>query len=242
MNIMRISPVNNINSNLLKPLIYNTSSTSTVHKTVSNKLTPPVDAIKSKYCLSFGKFKKIGNVVLQDRQTGDNVLASLKREKYGKDYVSYKVFVKNEEAGYMDMNLSSVFPEDNNYVVTEPDNVIPEIQHLRSLSGEKYSGIGTALVNAAVQESVKRGKGGCLWLTTESGYAWSLSRYRANENPIPFYYKLGFKAVDAKTDKFINQCLEKTKYNMLPDSVLLLLTPEAIKKKHKYFSSNFIVN
>ena len=239
---MNIIPINSINNSSLKPLINAASKPSTVQKTVSNKVIPPFEAIKSKYCLSFGKFKKIGNVVLQDRQTGDNVLASLKREKYGKDYVSYKVFVKNEEAGYMDMDLASVFPEDNNYVITEPDNVIPEIQHLRSLSGEKYAGIGTALVNAAVQESVKRGKGGCLWLTTERGYAWSLSRYRANENPIPFYYKLGFKAVDAQTDKLINQCMEKTKYNMLPDSVLLLLTPEAIKKKHKYFSSNFIVN
>ena len=197
----------------------------------------PLDAIKSRYCPSFGKFRKVDDVTLLDKNSGFNVKASLCREKIG-DYVSYKIFVNRKEAGYMDMNCRSLFPE-GDYVLTQPDNVIPKITHLRSILGERYSGIGTALVNAAVKESRKRGNDGCLFLTSEKGYARDLSDYRKNENPIPFYYKLGFEAVDPKLDKFIKQCIAESKYDMLPDSALLLLTPEAIAQKNKYFSKNY---
>ncbi len=197
----------------------------------------PLDAIKSKYCPSFGKFRKVDDVTLLDKNSGFNVKASLCREKIG-DYVSYKIFVDRKEAGYMDMNCRSLFPE-GDYVLTQPDNVIPQITHLRSILGERYSGIGTALVNAAVKESRKRGNDGCLFLTSEKGYARNFSTYRSNENPIPFYYKLGFEAVDPKLDKFIKDCISESKYDMLPDSALLLLTPEAIAQKNKYFSKNY---
>ena len=37
------------------------------------------------------------------------------------------------------------------------------------------------------------------------------------------------------TDKFIKFCLEKSKYSELPDTAILLLTPEAVSKNTKYF-------
>ncbi len=197
----------------------------------------PSDAIKSKYCPSFGKFRKVDDISLLDKDSGFNVKASLCREKIG-DFVSYKIFVDKKEAGFMDMNCTSLFPE-GDYVLTQPNNVIPEITHLRSLLGEKYSGIGTALVNAAVKESRKRGNDGCLFLTAEKGYARTFSDYRSDENPIPFYYKLGFEAVNPQIDSFIKKCIAKSQYNMLPDSALLLLTPEAIAQKNKYFAKNY---
>ena len=197
----------------------------------------PIEAIKSKYCPSFGKFRKVDDVTLLDKNSGFNVKASLCKEKIG-DYVSYKIFVDRKEAGFMDMNCCSLFPE-GDYVLTQPNNVIPEITHLRSLLGERYAGIGTALVNAAVKESRKRGHDGCLFLTAEKGYARSFSNYRSDENPIPFYYKLGFEAINPQIDSFIKKCISKSQYNLLPDSVLLLLTPEAIAKKNKYFSKNY---
>ena len=197
----------------------------------------PAEAIKANFCPSFGKYRKVDDITLLDKNTGFNVKASLSKEKIG-DFVSYKIFVDKKEVGFMDMNCSSLFPE-GDYVLTEPNNVIPEITHLRSLAGEKYSGIGTALVNAAVKESKKRGNDGCLFLTAEKGYGRTFSNYRSGESPIPFYYKLGFKAVDPKVDRLIEECIEKSNYNMLPDSALLLLTPEAISRKNKYFSKNY---
>ena len=197
----------------------------------------PSSAIKSKYLPSFGSYRKVDNVTLLDRDSGFNVKASLAREKIG-DFVSYKVFVNRQEAGFMHMNCASLFPE-GDYVLTQPNNVIPEITHLRSLLGKKYGGIGTALVNAAVKESRKRGHDGCLFLTTEKGYARIFSNYRSNENPIPFYYKLGFEAVNPKVHNLIKECLASSEYNKLPDSALLLLTPEAIAHKNKYFSKNY---
>jgi len=198
----------------------------------------PLDALKSNFCLSFGKYRKVGDVVLINKDTEKPVVASLRKEKIG-DFVSYKIFTGKEEAGYMDMEKEALFPE-GDYVLTEPDNVIPKVSHLRSLLGDKYSGIGTSLINAAVKESLNSGKNGSLWLNAEKGYARGFSQYRSDENPIPFYYKLGFRAVEPGVDKFIKKCLENSDYRNLPDSALLLLTPDAIKAKNKYFAQNFV--
>ncbi len=206
----------------------------------SNIVSIPVgtlnsENIKANFLPSFSGYRKIDDIVLKDKESGKLVSAELKRDKYGDDLFSYKIFVKGKEVGYMDLNCESLFPEDE-FVVPEADNIFPEIQHLRSLSGDKYSGIGTALVKAAIDESIKRGKNGSVWLTSEQGYASSFSNYRKNENPIPFYYKLGFKAINPKSDKYIQECLEKSRYNMLPESELLILTSDVVKAKANEFS------
>ena len=240
---MRILPINNMTSAQSIQNYnadYNKEKNYKFRKNVDEKIPIgqiPLTAIKSKYCQSFGRFRKVDDVTLLNRDTGFNVKASLCKEKIG-PYVSYKIFVDGKEAGYMDMDCYSLFPE-GDYVLTLPNNVIPKITHLRSLLGKKYEGIGTALVNAAVKESRKRGNEGCLFLTAEKGYARTFSDYRSDENPIPFYYKLGFEAVNPQIDKLIKQCLSEAKYDLLPDSALLLLTPEAIAEKNKYFSKNY---
>ncbi len=195
----------------------------------------PLTSLKANFLPSFGKYKKVGDVQLFDREHGNFVKADLKKEKIG-NYVSYKIYKGKEEEGYIDIDKKSLFPE-GDFVLTEPDNVIPEVLHLRSLNGNKYAGIGTALVNAAVKESISEGKEGCIWTQTEKGYAHGLSDYRKNQNPIPFYYKLGFKSISPKTDELIKKCIETSNCEKLPDSAILLLTPEAIKKSNKYFAN-----
>lgn len=197
-----------------------------------------VENFKANFLPSFGRFRKISEVVLTDRETNNPVLAEIKRDKYGNDLFSYKIFVKGQEAGFMDLNCESLYPE-GDFVVPEADNVFPEIKHLRSLMGDKYSGIGTALVNEAINESIKRHKNGSLWLTSEQGYANSFSKYRQNENPIPFYYKLGFKTLNPKQDKYIRDCLESSKYNMLPSSEVLILTSDAVKNRNEKRSLDY---
>jgi GNAT superfamily N-acetyltransferase len=196
---------------------------------------------KANFLPSFGKYRKISDVMLREKGTGKYVSAELKRDRYGNDFFSYKIFVKGQEAGYMDLCCESLYPEED-YLVPEPDNILPEIKHLRSLLGDKYEGIGTTLVNAAIDESKSRGKNGSLWLTAETGYASSFSNYRKDENPIPFYYKMGFRSLDPKTDKYIQECLQKSQIGMLPKSEVLILTSEAVKNRNKELASNFTVS
>jgi GNAT superfamily N-acetyltransferase len=207
-----------------------------------NKLS--ANTIKSNFCPSFGIAKKEFDVQLKERNTGKAILGTLKKEHIGNTYV-YKLLVGREEAGFMYLNLDSILPEEE-YVTTEPDSDIPQISRLRSLRGDKYSGIGSTLVSAAVRESKKRGKNGSLWLVAEKGFAKDYSEYRSDENPIPFYYKLGFVAVDKKTDNLIKNCIDEIDkkdykaYKMLPDSAILLLTTEAAATDNKYLSKKII--
>lgn len=209
---------NNANNNLsLKKNILSVNN--------GNYVKIPLPSLQSNFMPSFGHYKKVSNALIYERDTGRAVNAVIKREEYGNFY-SYKMFVQGKEAGYMDVDFDAIIPEDD-YPAIVNDNHCPEITHLRSLSGDKYSGIGTELVKAAVKESYKHGKSGCLWLRTETGYAFSLSDYRSNENPIPFYYKCGFKALNPQTDEYIKKCLETSNFNKLPDLQLLVLNNEA---------------
>lgn len=197
----------------------------------------PASAYKANFVPSFGKYKKVKDVPIYDRDTEMPIRASLLRDNIG-DFVSYKLMSGRTELGYMQMNCDSIFKEDK-YLCPEPDNNLPEITHLRSLEGGKYYGIGTSLISAAVDESVKRGKGGSVWCDTEQGYAHSLSSYRKYENPIPFYYKMGFKSLDEKIDTLIKKSIETNNLGLLPESTTLILTSVDSEKFRKHYVSNF---
>lgn len=192
-------------------------------KLKSNEI--PTSSIKANYLPSFGKFKIAGKTTITDRKTGEAKTAIIKREDYG-DYIEFKLTIGKDTAGFLNMDLNSLIPEDG-FLVTESSNYQPEIKHLRSILGEKYSGIGTELIKVAVQESFNRGKNGNLWLETETGFGSFYSDYRSGENPIPFYYKLGFESPKISENYYIKRCLEKGAYRSLPDNALLMLTPEA---------------
>ena len=184
--------------------------------------------VRANFIPSFDGYKKVGTVQLKQRSTDNNVAAIVKKERIG-DFISLKLYVKNKEAGFLDMKCDSVLPN-NDYTLDKPSNIIPQILHLRSIQGDKYKGIGTALIKTAIQESWNNGGFGNLWLRTETGYAYSYSPYRSNENPIPFYYKVGFESPDYSTNKLIKDCIEKKEHSKLPNSVLLMLTDEAKNK------------
>lgn len=237
---MQINPISKVDVTLKQSVQDKTNVSAGQQGTVEKSLCEKIPALcyKANYCPSFGKYKKVCDVQLKERKTGRIVTASVKREKVG-DFLNYKMYVDKNEVGFMYMNCDSYIPE-GNFVVTQPTNNIPEITHIRSIEGNKYEGIGTTLINAAVAESIKRGKDGCLWLKTEKGYARTFSKYRSDENPIPFYYKLGFRAPEKKVDDLIRYCLDRQDYSSLPNSALLLLTPEAISAKNKYFANNYV--
>lgn len=191
----------------------------------------PLFALQSNFMPAFGRFRKVKNVVLMNRDTLMPQRAELMRDRAG-DFLFYKLMVNRKEAGYMNMQCDSVFPEDD-FVLIEPDNHIPKILEIRSLMGETYSGIGTELIKEAVSESRKQGKGGALWLNSVAGYGWAESNYRKNENPIPFYYKMGFISPDKKLDNQIRENIKNNNTKALPNTAIMLLTSEAAKKHYK---------
>lgn len=201
---------------------------SSFNNTASSKLSInkiPTEAIKANLIPTFGKFKVTGKTTVIDRKTGEPKTAIIKREDYG-DYVEFNLSVGKNLAGFLHMDCDSLVPEDG-FLVTESYNHQPEIKHLRSILGEKYAGIGTELIKVAVQESFNRGKGGNLWLQTETGFGNLYSDYRKNDNPIPFYYKLGFESPIESENYYIKRCINKGVPRSLPNNTLLMLTPEA---------------
>ncbi len=197
----------------------------------------PSFAYKANYLPSFGKYRKYKEVPIYNKETGQIDNTTIMRDTIG-DYVLYKMMSGREELGYLRMDCDSIFKEDK-FLSSEPDNNIPEITHLRSLRGDKYYGIGTALIGVAVEESKKRGKRGALWCTTEQGYAHSLSPHRKNENPIPFYYKMGFKSPDIMIDNLIQRGISSANLGLLPESTVLLLSSTNSDDFRKYYAHNY---
>lgn len=195
--------------------------------------------LKANYLPSFGKYKKVADITLINRDTEMPVRASLRKEKTG-DFVSFQIITgRNDEAGFLHMDLDPTSIRGKRVLINNKGVTIPEVTHLRSISGDKYKGIGTALVHAAIVESIKANKGGELFLKAETGYGSGYSDYRKWENPIPFYHKMGFKAVDSDVNSLIQECIEKADYEKLPPSALLLLTSDSIKAKNLQFSKDY---
>ena len=237
MNINSVNSVRNINFERNNEVSSNVVNKKSIPVSNSQYGSLPASVYKANFAPSFGKYRKVKDIFLQNKDTEMNTRAALMKETIG-DSVSFKVVVNREDAGYLDMKCDAIFPEDE-FLCSEPDNNIPEVRHIRSLLGDRYYGIGTELMNAAVNESIVRGKGGSLWLKTEKGYARTLAKHRQDENPIPFYYKLGFRSLDEKLDAFIKCCINHGSYGMLPESAVLILGSDDLPKFKKYYANHF---
>ena len=199
-------------------------------------LKAPLDSIKANYLLSFGNFKKVGTAALIDKKTGEEINATVKKEEFTGAFILYELYIGRKRVGYMDMVPVSDIPV---YNTIDPFQIYSEIGHIRSLDGDKYAKIGTTLVNLAIEESKNQGNQGAMWLISEKGYQRTVSKYRSNENPIPFYYKLGFKAFDKLEDEKIRELLKQKRFDELPDKALLILSKEDANSNNKYLEKNF---
>ncbi len=188
---------------------------------------PSAEHIRANFCPSFGAYKIINKVYLTDKKTGESVKATIKKDSFGDDDIAYKLMVGRKEGGFLDLKFNTEnkkkFDAENKDENTQ--GPFPEVVHLRSLLGNKYRGIGSALLETAIEESKKRGNGGALFLISCKGYAYAASKYRSNENPIPFYYKFGFRSCNEEEDKQIKKCLENSDYESLPALTYLELKP-----------------
>lgn len=239
---MKIQPINinNIHKNSVPSMYCGQKE----HSSAVNKKnfvpvsSVPSESVKATFLPSFGKFKTVDYAFVLDKDTNKCVKAKLQKEMQG-DYGCYKLIVDKKEVGRMDIKYNSELPEDEIGYNSEIDKIFPEVRHLRSYLGDKYSGIGTALMYRAVQDSKKLGHNGKLWLSAESGYDYSASPYRSNESPIPFYSKLGFKSPNKLIDKEIQKYLDKKQYYMLPEEALMILSEDRVHILEDYYDKNF---
>ncbi len=219
-NINFINPQKNITQHAGKKT-YCTGSSAGNKQTLSAYSS---ENIKANFMPSFGFSKKVGKANIIERNTGRVVEADVRRDVMG-PFVTYNLNLGRKELGFLVMDRDTIYPEPQ-HVITFPTDNIPKVLNLRTIEGEKYSGIGTALIKSAVNESFNNNSYGTLWLTAEKGYEKNRSPYRSDENPIPFYYKIGFKSPDRSQDAYIRECLEKKEYGKLPNIAVLIFSPK----------------
>ena len=182
------------------------------------------------------KCRKIKTVYLIDKTNGDIIYADLLKHK---NYPKYEVRVKGELAGYMHISDNGYLPECDNAPENLKDVGIHKITGLRTIMGNKYSGIGSALINEAIEHSKKIKRKGAIWLMASDGYDNYASRYMANVNPVPFYKKCGFTCIQKKTEEKVNLALKKNLPFLFPETVNMLLTPENAKKFQAKYSKKY---
>ena len=235
---MKIKLFNNYSSQTIKPCKKeNDKEFSSKNSQILSINNVPTNCIKANYLPNFGKYKKVADITLIDKDTERPVRASLRKERTG-DFISFEITTgRKDQAGFLHMDLE---PEDI-YQIPQNKNgeTIPEVTHLCSIKGDKYKGIGTTLIRAAINESLKENKNGALFLHAETGYGKGYTNHRKDESPIPFYYKMGFKAFYEMIDSLIQDCLNKADYENLPPSALLILSEDTVKAKNIQFSKNY---
>lgn len=196
--------------------------------------------IKANFIPSFQGYRIVGTTMLINLDTLKPVPANIRRERIG-DFSNFEIMINGKRAGLMSMDCDSTYPIAA-HVMKYPSDNIAEITALRSLMGDKYYGIGTTLIKAAIAESLAKKKDGNIWLTSEKGYRKFDSPHRSDENPIPFYYKVGFESKDERENENIKELLRQMKYDELPISTILMLKDSARKKWVDELRKNPIFN
>lgn len=214
-----------------QPLLHLNSSAITSNYTSEN--------VKANFIPNFGAFRTVGRTTLLDKETLKEVPVDIKRERIG-DYTEFRIMVGRKKVGYLGMTSNATYPFPDHIIRRQNDN-IPKVKYLRSIDGEKYAGIGTALIKAAISESLSKKQDGDLWLVSTKGFGCQDSSYRRNENPIPFYYKIGFVSKNKDENQYIKECLNAKRYDKLPDIAVLILSTKARNKWLEELDKNPII-
>lgn len=188
----------------------------------NNLVSPTFDNIKACFLPSFKGFLPVKETFVFNRETKEPQHALVLKDEIG-DFTSFKLYVDGEKdcAGFMNVKNHADYCE---------------IRHLRTLNaGKKYSGIGTALIGCAIDESFYCHKNGEVWVRSHKGYGRELSEYQSGKNPLPFYLKRGFTVLDAKVNEEIKTLFEQNKIDEYPDEILLVLTSEEANKFREKF-------
>ena len=192
--------------------------------------------VKANYLTFCGNYRKVRDIELLDNDTLEYTKASLQHKK---DYCDEYIITKDgKKLGYMTFDKSANLGHMYD-VAGFRDGVMPRIATLRSLEGDKYSGIGTQFVKEAVERSFQEGYDGLVCLNAIKNFASSDSDYRCTDSPIPFYYRLGFRSPSPEINRSIEIALKLKIPEMLPNETFMVLTPQNIYKFDDYYNSKF---
>lgn len=187
--------------------------------------------------ISFGNnYRKVRDVKIYDKSKREFVSASLEHKR---DYFDeYRIMKDGKKLGFM------TFDEETNIGLMEDikgfsDGVMPRIAALRTIEGDRYSGIGTQLVKEAVEKSFQTGYDGLVCLSAQKYFAKQDSSYRSEDSPIPFYYKLGFRSPQAQINNLIEKSIKLDLPQMLPMETFMVLKPSNVYKFDDYYKSKF---
>ena len=116
------------------------------------------------------------------------------------------------------------------WLVKQPSNKI----FVRSLRTDyaHYKGIGTELIKSGIQRSIDEGMKGELTLYAANYYK-SVGYYRKSNSPVPFYYKLGFRAETEEANVLIKngmKNLERNNFYDGPAEAYMILDEKSAKK------------
>ena len=216
---MRINQINSVNSNKFS-IPPKENKNILQMKNSSDLVVPSSENIKAMFMPAFKGCIPVKEVVVFDRETNQPHKAVVLKDDVG-DFSSFELYIDGETAGFMHFKNEKDFCE---------------IRHLRTLdAGKKYSGIGTALVGCAIDESFLYGKNGCVFAMSQKGYGKDFSDYNKGTNPLPFYLKRGFVISDIKIDDNLNSLNKQDDNDEYPNKVMVVLTSEAAREfREKY--------
>lgn len=219
---MKINSINTVNNFFFVPSSKCRKVQNFDAKKEKDRVIPSTENIKACFLPSFKAYQPVKEVFVYDRKTKEPKGAVIWRDDIG-NYTSLALYIDGENpcAGYLH------FKNDENNC---------SIRHIRTLdAGKRYSGIGTALLGSAIDESFLCQKKGCLWVMSQKGYGKELSDYQKDTNPLPFYLKRGFVSLENSFQDELLSMVEQGKTEEYPDRVLLVLTPaEAVKFREKF--------
>ncbi|MBQ3642794.1 hypothetical protein II906_12855 [bacterium] len=231
---MKISAINNTTYPIKKKPIQKGAKDKI---TIQNLSEYSAENIKAYYSPSFGNYRKIRDAYVENRTNKILYLTKISREK-SRNTERYIITRNNKELGFMNFVIrSNCKPESFWYRFLQD---LPKIQGLRTIEGNDFRGIGTQLVKCAVDRSKELGYEGELILSAEQGYAMKESPYRSDENPIPFYYKLGFQCIDNLDDRKCRKLISEGRIEELPIIAEMILTKDkGVPAFEAYYEKNF---
>lgn len=223
---MKISKILNYQTNYKFLPLQNAKNTTTscFQQTDIENSNLPVYSYKANLQPSFGKTVRNKTLRILDKSTEKIINASLIKNVKD-DLVSFDMYVKNVGIASIDIKFNYNLPKTDDSEQQEQDNAFPCVTNLKIIQEDKYQGIGSALLNLAVEESMKKGKNGALFLSYENSFPFCFdgSLLVDSENSLPFLFKLGFEAVDKELDKNIRKGLRTSNHTGFPEKTMLFL-------------------
>lgn len=177
--------------------------------------------------------KKEVNLIHNKTQT---IQPAIIERSENSEAIKFKLFVKDKEAGWLSMNNGECFVEDG-YLISEPDNIIPRITGFRSGTSGTFSGIDDALLKCAIEESIKCGKMGALWVNAEIVKLFEVNMFTTKKNDtrkgIQYYCSRGFIHPYEPINKKLMKALDENRLDDIKGEYRLLLPSETAQKMLK---------